>query len=1036
MEYVWGLHDFVREHEDEIDFKAGDRILVVEKDDLYQDEWWKGTNPAGQTGLFPMSYTTPHPPTDVVVPMAPASQILGSVPEESDSQGGDHEEPEALRTSGPTPGNTHRDTRALLAQNASRQNSKKVLQSHRPPIEVELAVFSHKDVSESPHSVSDMPVQPAVQEAINEETEDSLKQHDQQSTFVTPKLPVNGNLRNGTFTMVQPPLPAKKEESRAPTPIPGMPAEKSYIDKESIPPSTSLSAEQPISETTTITELPAQEPSQFSASKPVSSSSAKSLRNKRPSVSSFKPSHLSQEITHGPPVPPADISVDIGNFIEHEISGDVLLELDVNMLKELEIHALGKRMKIAHAINDLKNHLNRPISAISSNPSEHQLQGPSSLPHSVRSPSVMLYSPESAPHTGDLAASPSFALPVSASVPVHAGALAATELGGIPTEGRLIGLGVVTAETTKKSRPASLSLSPSDGALSAKGLWSAHSKKTSTSSAALSQVSDGVDKAATDTESAPTSLRSKAKKGFMRSVSRDQTAGLEGANAPSSPQKMPPASERRSNHKSKRSIDSATKTPSPSAEAQRLSFFSASLGKSRKPAPRYSESSQEISPTSAGHEKVSRGISRLYISGSTRKGRSGEGGRPSSAGKRRSSGDAEDKPRKILEVSPTEKPPANANGPVILKSDKSFLEQIEEFDHDGWMRKKGERYNTWKLRYFVLKGPHLYYLRGKGEAKIKGYINIKGYRIIADENIYPGRYGFRIVHDTGMTHYFSSDEQITIREWMKALMKATIARDYSKAVISSVNIPTIPLSVAQAMSPAPRPPSPTARDATQRALRRENTSQLSSRDAQVLMGLPSENGPSGAVSDITGDSTTLRGDGSTLGPSTPHVDRTPKTASAPARPTRRQVENSVKSIPVESPQDVELLKWVNSHLAGTKHRATDLSASLSTGLVLYRVAEHIKGTPYGSEVTDSAFPSSPTDEKLDGLFILFDFLLDNDVRMGSVSINDVRQGNHDKLVQLVKSLKSWEEKRQELERTIDKSTSGALYLGPFVGARS
>lgn len=41
------------------------------------------------------------------------------------------------------------------------------------------------------------------------------------------------------------------------------------------------------------------------------------------------------------------------------------------------------------------------------------------------------------------------------------------------------------------------------------------------------------------------------------------------------------------------------------------------------------------------------------------------------------------------------------------------------------------------------------------------------------------------------------------------------------------------------MNPAPRPPSPTARDATQRALRRENPNQLSSRDAQVLMGLPS-----------------------------------------------------------------------------------------------------------------------------------------------------------------------------------------------------
>lgn len=45
------------------------------------------------------------------------------------------------------------------------------------------------------------------------------------------------------------------------------------------------------------------------------------------------------------------------------------------------------------------------------------------------------------------------------------------------------------------------------------------------------------------------------------------------------------------------------------------------------------------------------------------------------------------------------------------------------------------------------------------------------------------------------------------------------------------------------MNPAPRPPSPSARDATQKALRRENPNQLSSRDARVLMGaLPPDAG--------------------------------------------------------------------------------------------------------------------------------------------------------------------------------------------------
>ncbi len=46
-----------------------------------------------------------------------------------------------------------------------------------------------------------------------------------------------------------------------------------------------------------------------------------------------------------------------------------------------------------------------------------------------------------------------------------------------------------------------------------------------------------------------------------------------------------------------------------------------------------------------------------------------------------------------------------------FKSGQSILEQIGQPDHNGWMRKKGEHYNTWKTRYFVLKGPHLYWLR-------------------------------------------------------------------------------------------------------------------------------------------------------------------------------------------------------------------------------------------------------------------------------------------------------------------------------------
>ena len=40
-EYVYALFDFVPENPDEIHFKAGERVEVVERDDVYSDGWWQ-----------------------------------------------------------------------------------------------------------------------------------------------------------------------------------------------------------------------------------------------------------------------------------------------------------------------------------------------------------------------------------------------------------------------------------------------------------------------------------------------------------------------------------------------------------------------------------------------------------------------------------------------------------------------------------------------------------------------------------------------------------------------------------------------------------------------------------------------------------------------------------------------------------------------------------------------------------------------------------------------------------------------------------
>ncbi|KAG9021654.1 polar growth protein, partial [Tulasnella sp. UAMH 9824] len=86
VEYVWALHDFSPEHEDEISFRAGDRIEIVEKDDQYGDGWWQGRTPDGQVGLFPQAYTTTNPPGQQLsgVPELRMPPTLDSLPEESE----------------------------------------------------------------------------------------------------------------------------------------------------------------------------------------------------------------------------------------------------------------------------------------------------------------------------------------------------------------------------------------------------------------------------------------------------------------------------------------------------------------------------------------------------------------------------------------------------------------------------------------------------------------------------------------------------------------------------------------------------------------------------------------------------------------------------------------------------------------------------------------------------------------------------------------------------------------------------------------
>ncbi|CEG69710.1 Putative Phospholipid binding protein [Rhizopus microsporus] len=126
-------------------------------------------------------------------------------------------------------------------------------------------------------------------------------------------------------------------------------------------------------------------------------------------------------------------------------------------------------------------------------------------------------------------------------------------------------------------------------------------------------------------------------------------------------------------------------------------------------------------------------------------------------------------------------------------------------DMEGWLYKQGDKYKNWNKRWFVLKANNLFYFKSPKAIRMKGIINLKGYKIEVDSSIQPGKYCFKAHHEKERTFYFYTDQEKYMKDWVKTLMKATIERDYGTPVMSSSTIPTVSLETARRMRP--RPPS-------------------------------------------------------------------------------------------------------------------------------------------------------------------------------------------------------------------------------------
>lgn len=55
-ETVWAIHNFEAEADDEISFHIDEPIIVLQKDELYQDGWWEVSNIKKKEVLYSRFY--------------------------------------------------------------------------------------------------------------------------------------------------------------------------------------------------------------------------------------------------------------------------------------------------------------------------------------------------------------------------------------------------------------------------------------------------------------------------------------------------------------------------------------------------------------------------------------------------------------------------------------------------------------------------------------------------------------------------------------------------------------------------------------------------------------------------------------------------------------------------------------------------------------------------------------------------------------------------------------------------------------------
>ncbi|KAH8552505.1 hypothetical protein BGW37DRAFT_424072, partial [Umbelopsis sp. PMI_123] len=337
-------------------------------------------------------------------------------------------------------------------------------------------------------------------------------------------------------------------------------------------------------------------------------------------------------------------------------------------------------------------------------------------------------------------------------------------------------------------------------------------------------------------------------------------------------------------------------------------------------------------------------------------------------------------------------------------------------EKEGWLHKQSDKYKTWNRRWFVLKGPNLFYFKSPRDVRMKGIINLRGYKVSIDEDINPGKYCFKAKHERERTFFFYTDGDVELREWVKALMKATISRDFSAPVMSSNHVATVSLEAARKMRP--RPPS--------MILYKKNESRTVNGGPNKSMLSPALMEEDENMAPAAKSSNQTRESGITVHHNMPqhHQHDIPSlpTNGQEKQPGLYELSNdddelidphhdhapSVmrNNVPYSSSwAPIDYVTWINSHLPPGK-QVIDLSNAFRNGDTLIQLLQQLSGKEVRRPQPQKG--GSVSMAMLDNIVAAFKFMGREGVVVdGRYTIKDVFGGNEAKIMEMLDAIRAW-----------------------------